>query len=236
MALDLEEQEKLAEIKAWWNKFGGALTMGALLAALGFAGYNGWQWHTRNQAAEAAALFEVLQTAATNKDAVKLKESTGVLLDKYASTAYAQMAALTAAKANLEAGDGKTAKAQLQWAVEHAKDTEYQWIAHLRLAGLLMDENALDEALKQVSGDIPAEFKAAFADRRGDILVVQKKMPEAKKEYEAALSQLKQDGNAYANIVQIKLDALSSEAGAANLLTPVESVAQAGNQSAPEKK
>ncbi len=236
MALDLEEQEKLAEMKAWWNKFGGALTAGALVAALGFAGYNGWQWYVRKQSAEASAIFEVLRNAAATKDAAKLKESTGVLLEKYPGTAYAEMGALTAAKANLDAGDSKTAKAQLQWVVEHATDTEYQWIARLRLSGLLLDENALDEALKQVGGDVPNEFKGAFADRRGDILVAQKKIPEAKKEYESALSQLKQDESVYANVVQIKLDSLSSEGAAATLLMPTATSAQAGAQPDPEKK
>lgn len=211
MAFDLEEQEKIAELKAWWNKFGNAIVGFALAAAVAFAGYNGWLWYMRNQAAQASALYEVLQSAVGSKDAPKIKEAAGILLDKYSKSAYAQMAALIAAKANYDAGDLRTAKAQLQWAAEHAQDSEYKQLARLRLAGILLDENALDEALKQLGGDVSAEFQPAFADRRGDVYVAQKKPAEARKEYETALEKMKGGNVSYANVVQLKLDGLSTE-------------------------
>ena len=211
MALDLEEQEKIAELKAWWNKFGNAIVGFALVAAVTFAGYNGWLWYTRNQAVQASAVYETLQGAVMSKDIAKVKEAAGKLFEKYSGSAYAQMAALAAAKANYDAGDARTAKAQLQWAADHAKDSEYRQIARLRLAGILLDENALDDALKQLGGDVSPEFQPAFADRRGDVYVAQKKMAEAKKEYETALEKMKSGNVSYANVVQLKLDGLSTE-------------------------
>ena len=67
------------------------------------------------------------------------------------------------------------AKAQLQWAVDHAKDDEYKQIAKLRLASLLLDEKAYDAGLALLSGTPVDAFKGLVADRRGDLLAAQGK-------------------------------------------------------------
>lgn len=214
MAYDLEEQEKIASLKAWWEKYGNTVSTVALGIALAVAGYNGWQWYQRDRTGKAAATYDELQRAIGAKDMAHTRDLTGMLLDKYGSTAYAEMGALLAAKANLDAGDPKTAKAQLQWTVEHAIDPEYRALGRVRLAGLLLDEGAFDEAMKQVSStaaaDLSVPFQATFADRRGDIAVATDKLEDAKREYRAALALLesRNEARGYANIVQLKLDAL----------------------------
>ena len=48
--LDLEEQEQLDQLKAFWKQYGNWLTW-TLIAVLGaFAAYNGWNWWQRDQA------------------------------------------------------------------------------------------------------------------------------------------------------------------------------------------
>src|SRR4051812_1051693 len=60
MALDLEEQEQLAELKSWWRAHGN-LVIGVIVAAmLGFAGWRYWNVYQANQAAQAAGLYERL--------------------------------------------------------------------------------------------------------------------------------------------------------------------------------
>jgi predicted negative regulator of RcsB-dependent stress response len=214
VAYDLEEQEKIASLKAWWEKYGNALTSIVLGVAVAVAGYNLWQWYQRDKAAKAAGAYDELQRAATARDIGRTRELTGVLLDRYGSTAYAEMGAMLAAKANLDAGDAKTAKAQLQWAIDHAVDPEYRALGRLRLAGVLLDEGSYDEALKQVNDNASAElsptFQASFADRRGDIYVAQDKLDDARREYAGALALLNAhaESRAYANVVQLKLDGL----------------------------
>jgi predicted negative regulator of RcsB-dependent stress response len=63
MALDLEEQEQVAELKAWWKQHGNFIVTVILAAALAFAGWQGWRWYSANQAAQAAALFDTLVKA-----------------------------------------------------------------------------------------------------------------------------------------------------------------------------
>src|SRR5713101_7983620 len=48
-AYDLEEQEQLAELKAWWKEHGGTVILGATLALAAFGAWNGWVWYQRSQ-------------------------------------------------------------------------------------------------------------------------------------------------------------------------------------------
>jgi predicted negative regulator of RcsB-dependent stress response len=110
------------------------------------------------------------------------------------------------------------ARAALSWVAENSSDEGYQAIAKLRLAGLLLDKKAYDEALQQVSGNFPKDFAALAADRRGDILAAQGKQSEAKAEYEKAYNGLEARVE-YRRLVEVKLNALGVDptAGQANL-------------------
>jgi predicted negative regulator of RcsB-dependent stress response len=213
MAYDLEEQEQIANFKAFWNRFGNLISWVLILALLGYAGYNFWNSHQRGQAAEASGLYDELVNAAQANDAAKLKRITGDIESKYGSTAYGPMAALTAAKAAFDAGDLKTAKEQLQWAIDHGND-EYKSVARLRLSGVLLDEKAYDQALALLNGDFLPQFAADVQDRKGDVLVAQNKLAEARTAYQAALDKMdkKHPGR---QIVQVKLDAIGGAPAAA---------------------
>lgn len=53
MALDLEEQEKLDELKAWWRQNGKWVASALVVFLLAVAGWRGWQTWTQRQAVEA---------------------------------------------------------------------------------------------------------------------------------------------------------------------------------------
>ena len=74
-----------------------------------------------------------------------------------------------------------------RWEVVRLRRLERDPVAKVRLAGVLLDEKAYDEALKVLGGEFPAHFSAAVADRKGDILVAQNKIAEARDAYKAAL-------------------------------------------------
>src|SRR5436309_287784 len=99
MAYDLEEQEQLAAIKAWWNQYGNLVTW-ILIAVLGtYAAWSGWNLYLRNQAGQAAQLYDELQKAVTAKDVAKVQRAAGDMEEKFGRTVYAQMSAMAAAKA-----------------------------------------------------------------------------------------------------------------------------------------
>ena len=209
MAYDLEEQEQLANLKAFWAKYGNALSAVILLAACALAGYLGWQYYQQRQAAQAAIVYQALVDASKKPEMAKVQEATGILLEKYPRTAYAQMAALLAAKASVTAHDVRTAKAQLEWVIQHGRDAEFAHLARVRLAGLLLDEQAYAQALTLLAKEPPAAFIAAYADRRGDIYLAQKKLKEAKAEFSKAYDALAAE-DPLRGVVELKRDALSA--------------------------
>ena len=62
-SLDLQEQEQLDSLKAFWQRWGNLLTWGVIAVLAGFAAWNGWNWYQRDQAVKAAALFDELDRA-----------------------------------------------------------------------------------------------------------------------------------------------------------------------------
>jgi predicted negative regulator of RcsB-dependent stress response len=215
---DLEEQEQLDELKTWWKMYGNLVTGILVAVALAVAGWQGWNWWQRQQAAQASAVFSSLQTAAAQKDAKRARELAGELIDKYSTTAYAGMGALLAARTQVDAGDAKNARVQLGWAAENAKDPGLRELARLRLAAVMLDEKAYDEALKQLAAEPVAAFAPRFAELRGDVFAAQGKTAEARNAYDLALQKFdavakddeaRQRGG-YKEVVQSKRDALGA--------------------------
>ena len=114
-------------------------------------------------------------------------------------------------KALADAGQWDAAKGTLAWVADKAFDEGYMALARLRLAGVLMEQKAYDEALAQLSGRMPAEFAGVAADRKGDVLALQGKNQEAIAEYRRAY-QAFGDGVEYRRLVEAKLNALGAQA------------------------
>ncbi|KVM05024.1 hypothetical protein WL05_20315 [Burkholderia ubonensis] len=205
-----DEQESIESLKAWWARWGNLTTWIVLAALVVAAGFNGWNFWQRRQAAQASGLYEQVQKAAASNDKATMARAAADMEDKYGGTPYAQMTALAAAKVLYAAGDAAGAKTQLQWAVDHAKDDEYRQIAKLRLASLLLDEKAYDAGLALLSGTPIDAFKGLVADRRGDLLAAQGKADDARAAYKLALDNLPKEDMSARQLVQFKLDALGS--------------------------
>lgn len=210
---DLEEQEQLSELKAWWTRFGSLVTLVAVAAALASVGWQAWRWYQNKQSVEAAALYAVVQQAVAKDDAAKAREAAGQIFEQYGRTAYGDLAALLSAKAQVDAGDLKNAQAQLSWAVERGRDPALRDLARLRLATVLLDQGQPDQAMAQLGAEPVPDFKARFADVKGDILVAQGKPAEARAAYQAAIDGLPREGREVAplrELLTLKIEALGS--------------------------
>lgn len=208
MPLDLEEQEKVAELRAWWTQYGTLITAVLLAAAVGFAGWSGWQWYQRSQAAEASVLYETLGRAAQENDAKALRDAAGALAESYPRTLYASLGALLSARFHFDRNDLKAAKAQLQWVIERSRSADLRDIARLRLGAVLLDEKAYDEALKLAEAPHGAAFDAQFAALKGDVLVASNQAAEAKAAYRLALEKAGRDERAFRESVRMRLEGL----------------------------
>ena len=205
--LDLEEQEQLAEIKHFWNQYGNLITWAMIVVFGSIAAWNGWQYWQRTQAAQAATMYDEVERAAQAGDTTRVERAFADMKDKFGRTTYAQQAGLLTAAVLMDRGNTDGAKAALAWVAGRASDEGYQAVARLRLAGVLVEAKAYDEALKQLDGDFPKEFVPLVADRRGDIYNLQGKKAEARTEYEKAFKGF-DDRIEYRRLVEFKLGAL----------------------------
>jgi predicted negative regulator of RcsB-dependent stress response len=207
---DLDEQERLDELKAWWKRWGNALMIGLAVVIAAGAGWRYWQNHTLTQNLEAATVYEKLTQSLASSDAKGAREAGAMLIDQYKGTAYAPRAALLLAKLNVVGKDLKSAQAQLEWAVANSKEPAVKDLARLRLAGVQLDQKQYDAALKTLSASHSDAFSARFDDMKGDVLIAQDKRAEARAAYQAAFGKM-QENDAYRNVVELKLDALGGE-------------------------
>ena len=162
MAYDLEEQEQLEAIKAWWREYGKLVVLAVLACALTIAAFQGWRYYRAQQAERAAALFMQLDLAERSNEPKKVRDIAAQIIDRYGSTAYAPIAALAAAKASFNTGELDEARKNLSWAAEHAKEDEMRDVARLRLAGVLLDQKKHDEALQVLEREAAGYVRTAL--------------------------------------------------------------------------
>lgn len=205
--LDLEEQEQLAELKHFWKRYGNIISWVLIVVFGAVAAWNGYQYWQRSQAAQAAVMYDEVERAAVAGDVPKLERALGDMKERFGRTAYAEQAALLAARIYHDKGNLDAAKGALAWVAGKASDDGYQAVARLRLSGMLFEAKAYDEALQQLAAPMPSDFNALAADRRGDILLAQGKKAEAKAQYEAAYKGLDERSD-YRRIIEVKLNAL----------------------------
>lgn len=207
MAFDLEEQEKIDAIKAWWTDNGKLVMLAVIACLLTIAGIQGWRYYTAQQTERAAALYSQLDQAQDAGDHKRVRDIAAQLTQNYGSTQYAGMAALAAARASFDTGEMDDARRNLQWAIDKAREDEMRDVARLRLAGVLLDEKKHDEALQLLAVKPTDAYAALYADRRGDVLTAQGKPAEARSAYQLALEK-SEPTSQYRQLIEIKLDAL----------------------------
>ena len=166
---------------------GGMIAAVVVAVAVGFAGWQGWRWYQASQSAHASALYETLTKAVRANDAKALRDAAGTLVESYPRTLYASLGALVAARYYFDRSDLKSAKAQLAWVIERAPSQDFKDMARLRLAAVLLDEKAYDEALKLLQSNPAAAYEAQYAALRGDLLLAKNQAAEARAAYKLAL-------------------------------------------------
>jgi predicted negative regulator of RcsB-dependent stress response len=217
---DFEEQERIAELKAWWEDNRWYVFAGIAAALLAFAGYRGWIWWNARQAEDAAQMFKPVAEAA-KKDgdplkppqpqdaaasAKKIEAAAQPLIAKHPGSFYASQAALIAAKAAFDAGNLAEARKQLEWVVDKGVE-EHRGVARMRLASVLSEDKKYDEALKVLDGNKDDAFVALAADMRGDIMLAQGRLDEARAAYKLAMDK-SSPRNPVKGIAETKLNAL----------------------------
>jgi len=214
MALDLEEQENLANLKLFWARHGNYIIGVITVALLVYSGMSAWKWYQRNQAADAGKLYETLINSISKNEKDKTYLAAEDLQKKYGGTSYAAMGSLVAAKVAMDSNDPTKAQSYLKWTANQASDDSFRALAQLRLLGILIDqgtEASLKEADQLLKEKAVQGFEPLWIERRGDWYLVQTKIPEARTEYLKAMKAMQSD-RAFPEdargLLKVKIDAV----------------------------
>ncbi len=216
---DLEEQDQLEDLKAWWKRWGNTISGIVIAVCAGVIAVQGWRWWSQQQAEKGSVLYNAVSAAARANDVAKAKDAMAQLADKYGGTAYAPRAALILAATLNDTGDKAGAKAHLASVIDRDSEDELKQIARVRLAALLFDDRQYDDALRTLDARHDDAFAGIYADMRGDILAAAGRSVEARTAYQTALTRL-DARSAYRNYVQVKLDSLGGALATQGATTP----------------
>ena len=188
MAYDLEEQESIDQMKAWWDQWGTPITAAVCVCCLGFAGWTGWQWYQRNQAAQASGAYVQLQNAIYQNDTKNVKSIADGLIEDYGTTSYAPLGALASAAAEVQEGNLDLARDRLVWVIEKSGHPEYDTIARVRLAGVALSAKTPEAALKAHEPAKPVPDQTALVeDRLGDVYYAMNDFEKARAAWQKAV-------------------------------------------------
>ena len=206
MALDLEEQEQVDELKALWKKYGAYITRVVIAFFVLYGLFQGWGYYQTKQSLGASELYQSI-VVLDEKNTKDILEKSQKLMDDYSGTPYAGRAAILFAKASYLEGNKDKAKEKLDWATSHAKESATESIALIQLGQILVEEKKYEDALKKVNDVENEGYLGLSNDLKGDILNAMGKKEEAKKAY---LEALKRFGpkDPYAKFTQEKLESL----------------------------
>ena len=126
--LDLEEQEQLDQLKAFWKQYGNLITWALTIVLAGFAAWNGWNWWQRKAGREGGGDVRRTAKAADAGDAANrrhLQRPEGALrrhrLRPAGRPAHARV--------QFDKGAPDAAAAALNWVADNAAETEYRSVA-----------------------------------------------------------------------------------------------------------
>jgi len=211
MHFNLEEQEQLAELKAWWKQYGKWLIAILILILLSYTSFTAWNgWQNRSSLA-ASKLYDTLLIAAQKQDTPGVLRATKDLQDQYSSTSYAGMAGLVAAQVANSSGDMGAAEQQLRWTMSKASSDAHRDVARARLVSLLIDKPDFADAEKVASASVSKAFEPLLLERRGDVQLAQQKTVEARQFYQQAWDKLAKNPDAAdeaKRLLKVKLDAV----------------------------
>jgi predicted negative regulator of RcsB-dependent stress response len=213
------EEEQIAAIRDWWRQNGKPIIAGVIIGAGAVFGWRAWEAHVEALAQEASERYQKILIevrAGPQEKLFVIRDQADALIRDYPRTPYAGFAALMLARLAAEAGDTAEAARRLEWVIDHFGSEPLGHLARLRLLRLLVADQRHAEALALIDKTSPGEFGAQYEELRGDILLAQGKISEARAAYQRALN-LTDPAASGRNLLELKADNLGRDETPASL-------------------
>jgi predicted negative regulator of RcsB-dependent stress response len=186
----LTEQEQIQQLKTWVKQYGPTVLLGIILAVVTTTGWRYWQNYQNRILVHASNVYdEMLALRAQNNNAdatVQAKK----LLAHYRKTPYADMAALLLARDAILKKEYSEAIAQLNWVIDHTRNTSLREVARLRMARVFVAEQKPDAALDLLKKVNDKNYIGLIDEVRGDAFLAKQDPTAARTAYQLALQEL----------------------------------------------
>ena len=185
MREDLEQQEQMQHLKAFWKANGKWITSSLILVFLIVGSINGWKlWDNYNKEKASKILTNLEKNIEAQNTDIALRLYQEISKD-YPNTLQAGLAGLLVAKSLISDGQRDKAAAILD---ELTKNSQVKWLAIIRLSNVLLDLNRPGEVIEIIPEIIPDHWVGIVVDRRGDAFATLGDFESAKKDWLRALS------------------------------------------------
>lgn len=202
------DEEQLEALKRWWDENGRTVLTGAGVGIALVVGVNFYQQNREQQLEEASALYEQNYSRELTID--ERQSAASLLAEQFSNTPYASIAALADAKALIEQGEMQAAEEKLTWVAEHAGQPALRDQARLNLARVLIALDRLTDAGRVIGEISTTSYGASVEELRGDLAVAQNDYEQALTRYQGALTLVDKALPGHAELIQLKLDDVSS--------------------------
>ena len=210
------EEQQVEAIKGYWKENGNAIIAGLVIGFSAFIGFNVYKDNQFEQEVAVSESFQNVMEKADN-DGEAYKTAGDKFIAENAESSYASLTALALAKDAASHKDWAQAEKYLNSAISAAKDEGVKGIATTRLARVQLQLEQADKALATLSVQLPASFKAAVEEIKGDAYLQQGKKDLARTAYQVAIDS---EGQAANQVLKMKLNNLTQ---VVNLTAPVSS-------------
>jgi len=192
MREDLEQQEQMAALKAFWGTYGKLISLTLSMIILVSASFTAWDFYKQSRLKKASELLLSLEQNIENQKI----ESAILIIDEleksFPNFLQRGLGGLILSKALVFDDRKDDAEVQLRKLINH-KDLGIYWVARIRLAGLLLDMNKPAEAIDILPESSPENWSGIVNDRRGDVFLALGKKDNARGAWIKALEAYSKD-------------------------------------------
>lgn len=186
----LTEQEQIQQLKNWVKQYGLTILTGIFIALIISSGWRYYQNYQNKILLHASHVYDEMLTlrAQNNTDSANIQAEK--LIDHYPKSPYAQMAAFMLSRDAVLKKDYSGAITQLQWIIDHSKNSGIKTIARIRMARIQIADKKPDAALKTLKKLSDKNFIGMIDEVRGDALLAMNDPTSARHAYQLALQEL----------------------------------------------